>query len=169
MKGKFISIIFVFTLGMLIFMFYKSYNPIVMICDNKIEISKKYMDYIEKNDRIDSISIFLSVDKLQDIPLFGSKSYMYLDSNGTLQSTKNRQDVPPSTNFTVDYYLVYDKSGKIVTVPSGGGSVGIMHKFFHVKFEGKNQKNINKYDNKIRGILGIPERSLNDPKHENNK
>lgn len=58
MKGKFISIIFVFTLGMLIFMFYKSYNPIVMICDNKIEISKKYMDYLEKNDRIDSICFY---------------------------------------------------------------------------------------------------------------
>lgn len=58
MKNKLTIITLVFTIGTLIFIFYKAYNPNVMICDGKIEISKNYKDYLEKNGRIDSICFY---------------------------------------------------------------------------------------------------------------
>lgn len=110
-------------------------------------------------------NIYLDINRLANIPLYGSAVHSYLDSNGILQSTKDPKEIPSNTKFVTNYPFQLDNNGNVMMVPSGGGSVGIMHEFFHVKFEGKNQKKVNQYDNKIRRILNIPERSVNDPKH----
>lgn len=87
---------------------------------------------------------------------------------GFFQNVDCSSKVPEGITSEVVYTFIYGKDGKVQTVPGGGGSVGIMHELFHVVFEGNNQRKINRYDNKVRRILAIPERSVDDPKHNYN-
>lgn len=57
------------------------------------------------------------------------------------------------------------KDGKPESVPNTAANV-FFHEIGHLLYDGGNQKNVLKYENKARKLLGMLKRSSSDPEHK---
>lgn len=113
-----------------------------------------------KTNKIVGATILIRESDLSPVPLFNEK-YYYKDADGVLQSS----DTKPSGVTSALAHQAQLKDGRPVTVPNTAANV-IFHEIGHLIYEGGSQRDVLKYENKARKLLGMPQRSASDPEHQ---
>jgi RHS repeat-associated protein len=113
-----------------------------------------------KTNKIVGATILIRESDLQPVPLFNEK-YYYKDADGNLQTSDTKPVGVPSALA----HQAQLKDGKPVTVPNTAANV-IFHEIGHLIYEGGSQRDVLKYENKARKLMGMPQRSPSDPNHQ---
>jgi RHS repeat-associated protein len=113
-----------------------------------------------KTNKIVGATILIREGDLQPVTLY-NEVYYYKDANGVLQKSDTR---PFGVNATLAHAAKL-KDGIPQTVPNTAANV-IFHEIGHLIYENKSQKDVIRYENKARKLLGMPQRSSSDPEHQ---
>ena len=118
---------------------------------------------LDKEGNVLGANVLVDPSKVTDIPLY-EKGYAYLDDNN--QPVIGASSCPSGKKCWVSHKAVLN-NGKASTAQKSALAT-VMHEIAHILYEGKNQENVLKFENLIRNILGIDQRSSSDPEHNSN-